>query len=274
MTRVIGLDLSLNHGAVVELTDGEMTWFSYYTDQAGSAGASRKHGHRVPIIKAERHQMAMARLAWIERWLDKVVLVARRPDFAGLEDYALRQEQGAHQLGEIGGTARLLMWFRGIRFRLHDPISVKMFTTWDGTAQKDLVEERVRERWGVEFGRYNQPPSGRGKPSRRTSEDLADAFAIAKLVEIEARIRAGTLRLDQLEHDKERQVFNRTTKTYPVSLLGREWIHNPDGRITPHGRHELCSSEACGLLALERRHPKFAAKLMPAVKKAMENGKR
>jgi Holliday junction resolvasome RuvABC endonuclease subunit len=231
LARVLGCDLSLNHGAVYELTNGKPSWFAYYTNVAGSAKLGGQNGFRLPAppTNGDKQLYQMERLAWIEHWLDKQVLVPRRPDFIGIEDYALRAEQGAHQLGEVGGIARILFWFRGVYFRKHDPISVKMFATWDGTAQKDLVELRVKERWGQDFGRYNAPPPPGKKQSRQTSEDLADAFAIAKLVEAERQIRSGKLGLDKLEHDKERQVFNRVTKTYPISLIGREWIKNPHG---------------------------------------------
>lgn len=241
MTRVHGFDVSLNHGAVYELTDGKPTWFAYYTNVAGSAALGKGQGFRLPAMptNGDKQLYQMERLAWIEHWLDKEVLVPRRPDFCGIEDYALRAEQGAHQLGEVGGVARILFWFRGVSFRKHDPISVKMFATHDGTAQKDLVELSVKERWGLDFGKYNAPPppapkkgkraGQQPKQSRTTSEDLADAFAIAKLVEVERLIRAGKLGLDELEHDKARQVFNRVTKTYPTSLIGREWIRNPNG---------------------------------------------
>jgi len=230
--RVQGWDISLNHGAVTELTDGELTGFWYYTDVAGSALRSAKHGFRLVLPpKGDRQSKAMIRLAWVEKWLDKITLVPRRPDCVGIEDYAIRAEQGAHYLGEVGGVARLLCWFRGVRFRLHDPISAKMFVTHDGTAQKDLVEECVLGRWGKDFSKYN-PPSPKNpkhKQSRRTSEDLADAYGLAKLVETEAHIRTGELTLKGLAHDQERKVFNRVTKTYPTSLLDRDWIHNPSG---------------------------------------------
>lgn len=230
--KVIGFDVSLNHGAAVELTNGKPTWFSYYTTAAGVAKRSQQ-GCRLPAPPSkkdvDKQPYQMERLAWIERWIDKTVLVARQPDFVGIEDYALRAEQGAHQLGEVGGIARILFWFRGVRFRKHDPISVKMYVTHDGTAQKDLIERCARERWGVDYSECNAEPRPGCKQDRTTSEDLADAFSIAKLVDVERLIRSGKLRLSDLEHDKERQVFNRVTKTYPVSLIGREWIHNPAG---------------------------------------------
>jgi len=233
--KVIGFDVSLNHGAAVELTNGKPTWYSYFTVAAGVAKRS-EFGHRLPAppskakgVDVDLQPYQMQRLAWIERWIDKTVLVARRPDFVGIEDYALRAEQGAHQLGEVGGIARILFWFRGVPFRKHDPVSTKMFVTHDGTAQKDLIEQCVRERWGVDYSHVNADPPPGKKQNRTSSEDLADAFGIAKLVDAERRIRSGKLRLEDLEHDKERQVFNRTTKTYPVSLIGREWIQNLEG---------------------------------------------
>jgi len=269
-----GWDISLNHGAVVQLRDAELDGFWYYTDVAGSADRSKAHGFRLNVPnKADRQTRQMLRLAWIEDWLDKRILVPNRPDFVAIEDYAIRAEQGAHYLGEVGGVARLLCWFRGVRFRLHDPISAKMFAAWDGTAQKDLVEAKVKERWGQDFGKFNAPPPKRGKQSRRTSEDLADAYALAQLVRTEARLRAGEIQLTDLEHDKARQVFIRATKTYPVNLLGREWIWNPRGVPTPHGRYSECSSERCALSILDGRGL-LSDRAKKAIQRVVRSGKR
>lgn len=227
---IIGSDISLNHGAAVRLDrKGNLAEHWFYSTTAGVIARSKGFGSRIELPKTkDTQQMKMARLAWIEHWLDKTVLVPSRAEFIGIEDYALRAEQGAHQLGEVGGIARILFWFRGAKFRLHDPISVKMFAAHDGTAQKDSVEESVRERWGVDFGHYNNPQQPGKRQDRTTSEDLADAFAVAKLVWTEVELRSGRLLMSEL-HPKEVQVFNRVTKTYPISLLGREWIHNPKG---------------------------------------------
>jgi Holliday junction resolvasome RuvABC endonuclease subunit len=228
-TVVQGWDVSLNHAAFVELTDGELTNLWYVTDNAGSAKRS-KHGFRlvVPDTK-DRGQRSVSRLALLEEYISKVVL-KRAPDFVGIEDYAIREEQGAHYLGEIGGIIRLLCWHRKIAMRLHDPVSVKMFVAHDGTAKKDSVERAVSERWDKDFSSYNPVPSGKknnkGKlptPNRRTSEDLADALAIAQMVWNEVQLRRGEILLSSL-HAKEIQVYNRVTKTYPMSLLDREWI--------------------------------------------------
>lgn len=233
-TIVVGLDISLNHGAMIELTNGNLTNFGYYTNLAGSASASNR-GIRLPseLFKpVNKHNLGVARLEWVgdilKTWIDKKF---NRPDFIGLEDYAIRAEQGAHQLGEVGGQARLICWQNRVKLRLHDPTSVKMFAAHDGTCQKDAVQRAVLERWGVDFSSFDQPPAKPTvkrpdpAPNCQTSEDLCDAYAIAMLVWTEVQLRSGVLSLSSL-HDKEIRVFNRVTKTYPINLLDREWIFN------------------------------------------------
>lgn len=248
--KVLGCDISLNHGGIVELTDGELSNFWYYTDLAGSAGRS-KRGHRMPTwtkIK-DRQVKQMVRLAWIENFLDKTVFMKSLPQFVGIEDYALDVGHGAHYQGEVGGIARILCWFRGFNMRLHDPISLKMYAAHNGTAGKEQVEQAAMDRWDVDFATVNQPANKKtGVMNRQTSQDLCDALALAKLVDLEVRLRAGVTLLKDL-HEKEVRVFNRVTKTYPVGLLDREWIVNPEGTPTPHGEPtcDTCGSRKCCL---------------------------
>lgn len=252
---VQGMDISLNHGAVVQLRNGKLDDFWYYTDQAGSAKRSKKHGCRVeiptPKKQPDKQIRSAIRLDWVSKWIDRVPL-AHKPHFSGLEDYALGADQGAHYLGEIGGQARRLLWLRGIRFRLHDPIAVKLFVTHDGTAQKDLIEEFVLNRWKADFGNCNDPKSRSKTKARQTSEDLSDAFGLAQLVWTEYLLRKGKIKLSSL-HEKEIQLFNRVTKAYPINILGREWIHNPNGNF-PTKRFEACTGGRCALRALEDRN--------------------
>ena len=59
---------------------------------------------------------------------------------------------------------------------------------------------------------------------------------------------AGWTFMDKL-HEKEIRVFNRVTKTYPINLLDRDWIVNPDGVKTTHGEPvcSVCGSRKCCL---------------------------
>jgi Holliday junction resolvasome RuvABC endonuclease subunit len=220
-TVVQGWDVSLNHAAMVELTDGKLTDFRYVTDKAGDAAASKKRGARINVARLraaygnDRHRWMMARLLEMTEHLRAWAKLT--PDFVGVEDYAVAAEQGAHYLGEIGGQARMVLWERAIPFRLHDPTSVKMFVTHDGTSPKEEIQLSVLERWGVDFSRFNKVKG------EQTSEDLADAFGIAMMIWSEVQLRRGIIRLSDF-HEKEIRVFHRVTKTNPVCLLEREWV--------------------------------------------------
>lgn len=247
-TKVMGADLSLNHGAVVELTDGTMTGCWYYTDIAGAVDRAPDISTRwKPPNTKDRHIIQMERLVFFETWFDKSVLMPNMPEYLGIEDYALDAGHNAQHTGEIGGTARILAWFRGIRLRLHDPLSVKMYTAHHGHADKLMMEKAVAERWGESFGKYNGKPSKKGgKVNRQTSEDLCDAYAIAQMVWAEVQLRRGDVLLSDF-HEQEIRVFNRLTKFMPVNLLDRGWIHNPDGVKTPHDEPTCpdCHSRKC-----------------------------
>jgi hypothetical protein len=249
--RVIvqGWDISLNHGAIVQLCGGELDAYWYYTDKAGSVARGKGHGARVevptPTRQPDKHIRSIIRLDWVSRWIERVAL-ANPPGYVALEDYAIGADQGAHYLGEIGGQARRLMWAYGVRYRLHDPIAVKLFVAHDATAQKDLIERCVDNRWEIDFGPHNAVSSGRGKASRQTSEDLADAYGLAQMAWTEYRLRKGLVRLSSL-HEKEIQVFNRATKAFPINVLGREWIRNPSAST----RDRLCANGRCAVSLLE-----------------------
>jgi len=221
---VRGCDLSLNHGAIVELKNGKFNDFWFYTDKSCSA-KTHENGMHIKLSsnkqQPDKQLKSVFRLNLINDFLSKIICDRHSVDFYGIEDYAFSASQGAHQIGEVGGAVRIKLWIVRIPFRLHDPLSIKMFVTHDGTAKKDLVEECVKNRWGLDFSKYNGP----NNKNRQTSEDLSDAFGIAKMVWTEYLLRTGKLELSSL-HEKEIQVFNRITKTYPVNILGREWIKN------------------------------------------------
>lgn len=232
MTVVHGWDLSLNHGGFVELLDGEVSWFRYATEKAGAANKSKEHGRRLklPTKLNDKDVISALRLAWWEKFIWQM-LEERKPNYVGIENYAIDLAQGAHYLGEIGGVARLILMMFGIPFRLHEPQTIKMFTAHNGNAGKNQMQAAVNKRWGIDFGEYNQPIKVGAKKGQDTtvSEDLSDATAIAKMVWTEVQLRRGDIRTSDLEHEAEVRVFNRVTKAYPKNLLDREWIQNLDG---------------------------------------------
>ncbi len=224
--KVWGCDLSLGHGAIVQLVNGKLDNFWYWTEKVGVAKLGKEHGTRFVFPKGlDGSTFEVMRLASIHDFIARLIK-KEKPDFAALEAYALGKAYRAHQIGEVGGMARLLFWQRDVKFRLYDPSSVKMYATHDGTADKTNMRWTVQRRWKVDFDRFIPPTTGKNQDTV-TAEDLCDATAIAHLVRLEARLRAGKLQLSDLKHDKERRVFMRTTKAEPVNILGRDWIQRP-----------------------------------------------
>lgn len=218
--RVLGIDVSLAHGGFVLLVDGALQRYQFVTDRKKVAEKNKACGTYLFTSKIpDKQQRDTIRLSFWNVYI-KAVIASFAPDFVGVEDYAFRATQSSYHLGEVGGAVKYYVFMSGARLRLHDPMSLKMYAVHQGNADSRETREGIEERWPEaerEFHKYIQGAD------ERTTEDLCDGFAIAKLVDLEVSLRAGSVRLDQLP-PKEVQVFNRCTKRYPVSLLARDWI--------------------------------------------------
>lgn len=220
--KVMGIDVSLNHGGFVLLENGVLKDFAFVSDRATLG--RKEHGMYIKAAKLkDMHQRGLMRLAFWTAY-SRVLFAMWKPAFLGIEDYAYGKGQQAHQIGEVGGIMRFKFWCEGVAIRFHDPGSIKMFAADDGGADKSETRLGVQTRW-PEATRFSEYEYGQ---DRRTVEDLCDAYAVAQLVECELMLRAGTLSLDSLR-PKQVQVFNRCTKRWPTSILSRDWYQ----RVTP-----------------------------------------
>jgi len=224
--KVQGWDLALNHSAFVELTNGILSDFWYVTESVESAKRGKGKAERIPKAKTgDRALDHLLRLYFWKQWICKHI-ERTKPDFIGIEDYSFSSTQGAHAKGELGCLGRLIPLEAGIKIRLHDPKSIKMFVAHNGKAEKNEIEDSVFRRWGVDFCFYNPKCKPGKKQNTATSEDLSDAFGIARFTWTEYQLRNGLIELKSL-HEKEIRAFNRVTKAFPVNLLGRGWLCLP-----------------------------------------------
>ena len=217
----LGIDLALNHSGFVLLDgDGEMTWWYYVSDVSKHVPSGCDYAALMPHSKGkkgeDRETVNARRLDWWSHQLPFLVTHVQ-PTHVGIEDYAISaQSNSAYQIGEVGGLARLAALKAGAKVRLHDPMTVKMFGAHAGNAQPETVAAEVRERW----------------PETQVWDVLADvpridlacAYVVARMVFVETKLRDGTMKLSDLDHEKEIAVFQRATKANPISLLGRDWI--------------------------------------------------
>lgn len=222
--RIQGWDVSIGHGAGIEFTDGTLSGQWTASDKPIVKKAKKlstvKDILQVPQApKRDKDVSAFHahRLDWWYTFFENHVK-STRPCYVALEDYAYGAGYQAHQIGEVGGAARRVLWKYGIPFRLHDPMTIKMFACENGHANKEDMKMGVKNRWGIEF--YSSYPE---KCIAICAEDLTDAFAVVKLLHLEIQLRKGLIRLQDLS-PKDIQIFNRATKTYPVNILGRNFI--------------------------------------------------
>jgi hypothetical protein len=155
------------------------------------------------------------RLAWWRDWIDGRLAdladpPAGGPVFVAVEDYAYRQGLYAHQIGEVAGLLRRLLWERAVPFRAIDPMALKLASgaAAGAVAEKVEVVAGVAATWGVDFARYGE----------QAAADLADAYVLARLALAEQLVARGLVGLDALSAG-ERRVFLRTTRARPLNLL-------------------------------------------------------
>lgn len=221
MTRVLGVDLALTHGALVLLDDGELARWWTYSDRvsvcifpADRATHTRVQLHDDVASRGVRRLLALRGL--LSRVLDEAA-----PHVVVTEDYAHGSGQGAHQIGELGGVWRTLLWEHPshVLQRFWSPKSVKLFGAGNGNADKlavrTAVNETLRRRAGASpFLDYNKDSGG----------DLCDAYTLASMGWTELRLKWGHLTAQSLQDHERRALF---PKKGP-GVIDLQWLRRED----------------------------------------------
>jgi hypothetical protein len=141
--------------------------------------------------------------------------------YLAMEDYAFGTNHNSYQIGEVGGAARYwLVKSGGVHLRLHDPMTLKGFTTGNYTAKKEEVQAAIKEMYPIRFDEYHGDVEG----------DLYDALALANIMRLEMQVRSGEIELKNLpEH--QRAIFLRTTKSFSTNLLDRPFTSREGARL-------------------------------------------
>lgn len=114
------------------------------------------------------------------------------PVFAIIENYAYATGHSGkpYTTGELGGVFRLALYDNTVAFNVVAPPSVKKYCTGSGRADKNVILKEVFRRWEVDV----------------TSDDLADAFVIAKIAEAVWSVQNNR---DIILTKTEREVVNK-----------------------------------------------------------------
>lgn len=244
MEIVCGLDLSLGHFGFVMLDkdSGNVIETSYMTDTKAMYHpkeypeafliAKKKKGMARDIYQCQRVEYI------VESIMDVIDNVDERFNadkiYVAIEDYAFAAKSNStYQIGELGGVVKNCLWGRGIPMRYIDPLSVKLWSTNSGTAKKIDVFRAAQEHG------FTGDAELLGKTVKKKSKatgldeidldgavtDICDAFILACIFRQEMLVREGTIATADLS-ENNRRVLLRTTKSYPVGMIDREYIVN------------------------------------------------
>lgn len=140
--------------------------------------------------------------------------------YVGIEGYAFGSIGKVFQIGEFCGGIKLLCYNLGMKLRIHDPLSIKLFSTGSGKADKQEICQvysklPASEKLDLDESFFTQ----KGSPA----EDIVDAYWICNLLWLELKLRKGLIALKDLPEEQIR-VMNRVTKAHPTNLLDTEFL--------------------------------------------------
>jgi len=221
---ILGLDLSLNHWALVALKrHGEIARVYYASNVLKHHTKASFNpdwiSHRIPKkSKGEDKWQYTARRRHYHNCAIGILLSAFRSHcgevYLNVEHYAYgTTTNSAYEIGELGGVVRECAWNADISLRQTDPQSLKMFATKGGVG-KDIMIEMAKHR-GLRVPAHLIGTDIEG--------DVADAWWLAEMLRTELRLRTGDMLMTDLDQHQLR-AFNRCTKTFPTSLLSRGFI--------------------------------------------------
>ena len=241
--RIVGIDISLNHVGIVSLdseTGQVFDWFyvtdkkKHYTDKDHCSWL-----HFSKTIKADKDTYNAYRAEFMMMAIHRFLQyqnIKSTETYVALENYAYGSvSRSVYQIGELGGVIRHLIFCSYRKMRYYDPTSVKKFATSNGHAfKKDMVQAALDNGFSIlddeklwvnttkivkRLGVKEKVPELGGPVT-----DLADAYFLARMLETELNLRAGTVLLENLPEHK-RDLFLRVTKSNPVNILAMPFIH-------------------------------------------------
>lgn len=220
-TIFIGLDLSLNHWALVGIdnTSVKIKFSSqtkkYIKNNLGILSPKIKKELDFEDFNLKRIDKNYQTIVnTIKEWSKEKVFIV------GLEGYSFCSvSRSILQIAELSGIIKFWIWENG-NLRIHDPSSIKIFATGCGSATKKQVFDFVSKEYNIPSYLVKEEKDDIGGPAT----DICDAYVLAKMVQTEKELQDGKILLKDLPPYR-RRIFLRTTKSNPINILGREFLY-------------------------------------------------
>ena len=136
------------------------------------------------------------------------------------EGYSYSSVGKTFQIAEFCGGIKLKCYDIGIKIRIMDPLSVKLFSTGKGNSDKvEMCQAYSKLSFSEKLDLDESFFTQKGSPA----EDIVDAFWMLQMLLTELKLRKGLILMKDLQENQIR-VFNRVTKSNPVNLLDTPFL--------------------------------------------------
>ena len=222
---ICGLDISKTHYAlVIKETESNITDYTICTTTKTIVKHAEKENiichYLVPwqtfkkeIESQEAYNVYLCDS--IYKFLFKDILsMPGEKGYIAIEGYAVHALGQLLQIAEISGVAKTLFYCADWKLRILDPLSVKLWATNRGNAEKwEVRKEAQLEGLKIPLNIWNT----------EMSYDISDAYFLMRMLETELKIRNNPLEMNKL-NEQQKKVFNRVTKANPTNILATPFI--------------------------------------------------
>jgi Holliday junction resolvasome RuvABC endonuclease subunit len=221
---ICGIDASTNSTGVVKLTLDD----NFNVIEKDYLGFVQTEKYKTEKIRFHHKENAFKNLP--EKWnfmTSNIISFISAADYIAQESYSYGSKGAAiFEIGEISGIIKQKIWDFGIKHRLYEPTTIKMFATDNGKSNKiDMYSAYMDLKDGFDLSKFPVPVKSDGASP---TSDIVDAHWIALLLLLELKIRNGIVKVDDLPTKKQQSIFKKPKKVKKmkklVSLLDTPFI--------------------------------------------------
>jgi Holliday junction resolvasome RuvABC endonuclease subunit len=221
---ICGIDASTNSTGVVKLTlDDDLNIV-----EKDYLGFVQTEKYKTEKIRFHHKENAFKNLP--EKWnfmTSNIISFISAADYIAQESYSYASKGAAiFEIAEMSGILKQKIWDFGIKHRLYEPTTIKMFATDNGHANKiEMYSVYMDLKNSFDLSQFPVPVK---KDGVSPTSDIVDAHWIALLLLLELKIRRGIIQVKDLPTKKQRSIFLKPKKIKKkkelVSLLESPFI--------------------------------------------------
>jgi Holliday junction resolvasome RuvABC endonuclease subunit len=212
---ICGIDASTNSTGVVKLTLDD----NFNVIEKDYLGFVQTEKYKTEKIRFHHKENAFKNLP--EKWnfmTSNIISFISAADYIAQESYSYGSKGAAiFEIGEISGIIKQKIWDFGIKHRLYEPTTIKMFATDNGKSNKiDMYSAYMDLKDGFDLSKFPVPVKSDGASP---TSDIVDAHWIALLLLLELKIRNGIVKVDDLPTKKQQSIFKKPKKVKKIKKL-------------------------------------------------------